>query len=209
MKYCPLYPTTPFASLDEARAWVVTFLQWYNDEHLHSGIRFTTPAARHAGTDIAILHNRARVYHAAQRTHPSRWSGATRNWTRIARVTLNGKQDDARSVRTANRRTASGRSRDRDPERSPQADETGRAHPGSAHGSDGPPIGDPRATGREETFGVQLNYSNGRTGPIRDDIKRSRERAIDNSGEGVERRSVVSEQGKPSPYELRHTRHLF
>ena len=41
-----------------------------------------------------------------------------------------------------------------------------------------------------------------------DDINRSRERAIDNPGEGVERRSVVSEQGNLSPHELRHTRHL-
>jgi transposase InsO family protein len=107
LKYCPVYPTKPFASLDAARAWVVTFLQWYTHEHLHSGIRFTTPASRHAGTDTAILHNRARVYHAAQRTHPSRWSGATRNWTKIERVTLNGLKEGARSVSLANRRTAS------------------------------------------------------------------------------------------------------
>jgi len=129
VKYCPLYPTTPFASLDAARKWMATCIQWYNDEHVHSGIRFTTPASRHIGTDTAILHNRDRVYHAAQCTHPSRWSGATRNWMKIKRVTLNGVQEGARSVRTA-----SGRSRDRDPERFPQAEgrliETGRAHPG-------------------------------------------------------------------------------
>jgi hypothetical protein len=118
-----------------------------------SGIRFTTPASRHTGTDTAILHNRDRVYHDAQCTHPSRWSGATRNWTRIERVTLNGVQEGARSVRTANRRMASGRARDRDPERSYHADgrliETGGAHPGPTHGSDGPPIVDPRATVRD------------------------------------------------------------
>ena len=106
LQYGPVYPTKPFASLDAARAWVVTFLQWYNHEYLHSGIRFTTPASRHAGTDTAILHNRDRVYHAAQRTHPSRWSGATRNWTKIERVTLNGLKEGARSVslRTVARR---------------------------------------------------------------------------------------------------------
>ena len=54
LKYCPVYPTTPFASLDAARAWVVTVMHWYNHEPLHRGIRFTTPAARHAGTGIAI-----------------------------------------------------------------------------------------------------------------------------------------------------------
>ena len=52
LKYCPLYPTKPVASLDAARAWVATFIQWYNHEHLHRGIRFKTPASRHAGTDI-------------------------------------------------------------------------------------------------------------------------------------------------------------
>lgn len=150
VKYCPVYPTKPFASLEEARAWVATFLQWYNHEHLHSGIRFTTPASRHTGTDTAMLHNRVRVYQAAQRTHPARWSGATRNWTRIARVTLNGVQDGTPSTTTEHRRTASGCSRDRDLERPPQVEnpliETGRAHFDPTHGSDGPPIVDPRAT---------------------------------------------------------------
>lgn len=153
LKYCPLYPTTPFASLDAAREWVATFVQWYNHEQLHSGIRFTTPASRHAGTDTAILRNRDRVYHAAQRTHPSRWSGTTRNWMKIERVTLNGVKEGATPATTENRRTASGRSRDRCPERSLQAEgqliETGRAHPGPPPGSDGQPIVDPGATVRK------------------------------------------------------------
>jgi putative transposase len=151
VKYCPLYPTTPFASLDAARVWVATFVHWYNHEQLHSGIRFTTPASRHAGTDTAILHHRDRVYHAAQRTHPLRWSGATRNWTKIARVTLNGGQTGTRSVRTA-----SNHSRDGDPGMSRHAAgrliETGRALPGPTHGSDSPPIVDPRAMVREENL---------------------------------------------------------
>ena len=46
VKYCPVYPTKPFASLEAARAWVASFIQWYNHEHLHRGIRFTTPASR-------------------------------------------------------------------------------------------------------------------------------------------------------------------
>ena len=104
LKYGPLYPTTPFASLDAARAWVATCMQWYNDEYWHSGLRVTTPASRHAGTDTVILHNRDRVYQAAQRTHPSRWSGATRNWTRIACGTLNGLNEGVRSVSMANHR---------------------------------------------------------------------------------------------------------
>ena len=100
-----------------------------------------------------ILDHRDRVYHAAQRTHPSRWSGATRNWTKIARVTLNGVKDGVPSATTEHRRTASGLSHGRDLERFPQAEgqliETGRAHSGPTHGSDVTPIVDPRATERE------------------------------------------------------------
>lgn len=184
VKYCPLYPTTPFASLEEARAWVATFMPWYNDEHLHSGIRFTTPASRHLGTDTAILAHRARVYHAAPRTHPSRWSGATRNWTKIARVTLNGVKAGAPSVRTA-----SSRLRDDEREQFPQAEgqliETGRAHSGPTHGSGGTPIVDPRTTVREDTFDVRLKNSNGRTGESRDDRNRISEQAIEHHGERV------------------------
>jgi transposase InsO family protein len=179
VKYCPLYPTKPFASLEEARAWVATFVPWYNDEHLHSGIRFTTPASRHAGTDTAILDHRDRVYHAAQRTHPSRWSGGTRNWTKIARVTLNGVKEGVPSATTEHGRTASGHSPGHDLERSPQVEgrliETGRALPGPTHGLDVTPIVDPRATVREETFGVRLKNSNGRTGELMDDRNRSGE----------------------------------
>jgi len=150
LKYCPVYPTKPFASLDAARAWVTLFMQWYNDEQLHSGIRFTTPASRHAGTDTAILANRARVYHAAQRTHPTRWSGATRNWTKIARVTLNGGKNGVAAATAAPRHTVNSLSRDPELERSSQAEgqliETGRTYSGPTHGSDGSPIVVPRVT---------------------------------------------------------------
>lgn len=149
VKYCPIYPTKPFASLEDDRAWVATFLQWYNHEHFHSGIRFTTPASRHTGRDMAMLQNRDQLYQVAQRTHPARWSGVTRNWTRIARVTLNGGPAGALSAGTAIRRTASAHSCDRD-DLSRHAEswliETGRAHSGPTHGSDVTPIVDPRAT---------------------------------------------------------------
>jgi len=150
VKYCPLYPTKPFASLEEARTWGATFVQWYNEEHLHSGIRFTTPAARHSGTDIAMLQHRDRVYQAAQRTHPARWSGATRNWTRIARVTLNGGKDGLPSATTEPCRTGSGHGPGHDRTRSLQTADrlitARRAHSGPTHGSDGSPIVVPRAT---------------------------------------------------------------
>jgi putative transposase len=89
IKYNPAYPDRPFADLAEARAWVSTFVAWYNDEHLHSGIQFVTPTQRHFGLDIEILAHRHRVYTAARARHPERWTGQTRNWAHPSVVVLN------------------------------------------------------------------------------------------------------------------------
>lgn len=89
LKYRPEYPSRPFASIGAARAWVAQFVAWYNDAHLHSAIRFVTPADRHAGRDAAILAHRRRIYAAARRRRPDRWTGSTRNWSRIETVALN------------------------------------------------------------------------------------------------------------------------
>jgi putative transposase len=89
LKYCPAYPQHPFKDLLAAREWVGTFMHWYNEEHRHSGIKFVTPAERHAGLDTALLSKRTAVYEAAKAKHPERWSGATRNWKPILVVHLN------------------------------------------------------------------------------------------------------------------------
>ena len=89
MKYRPDYPDGAFASVDAAQAWVDAFVRWYNEDHQHSGIRFVTPAQRHAGRDNTILAARREVYEAARRKRPDRWSGSTRDWTPIAVVELN------------------------------------------------------------------------------------------------------------------------
>ncbi|MFL6707530.1 MAG: IS3 family transposase, partial [Massilia sp.] len=57
--------------------------------HLHSAIRFVTPAQRHAGEDKPLLRRRKMVYEAAKARNPQRWSGPTRNWTAIQTVQLN------------------------------------------------------------------------------------------------------------------------
>lgn len=77
--YRPTYPAQGFATRAAARTWVLTFVCWYNDEHRHSGIRFVTPSARHAGHDRAILQQRHILYEQARRRHPARWSRQTRN----------------------------------------------------------------------------------------------------------------------------------
>lgn len=88
-KYRPEYPSRPFASLAAARAFVHRFVAWYNTEHRHSGIRFVTPAERHAGQDREILAQRREVYEQARARNPERWSGCIRNWTRVDTVVLN------------------------------------------------------------------------------------------------------------------------
>ena len=95
VKYRPEYPSGPFASLDAARMWVDWFVDWYNHEHLHSAIGFVTPAQRHAGDDHAILERRHQVYQQARAHHPERWSGNTRDWSRVEVVRLNPGLDQA------------------------------------------------------------------------------------------------------------------
>lgn len=89
LKYCPEYPSKPFSSLLEARDWVDKFVNWYNNEHLHSGIKFVTSASRHNGEDEKILSFRKKVYEDAKAKRPDRWSKEIRNWNKIEEVTLN------------------------------------------------------------------------------------------------------------------------
>ena len=89
LKYCPEFPTKPFESLEAARRWVHAFVQWYNEEHRHSALKFVTPGQRHRGEDAEILRQRKRLYTAAREQQPARWSGATRNWERESSVQLN------------------------------------------------------------------------------------------------------------------------
>jgi transposase InsO family protein len=89
LKYQSSYPNRAFEDLAAARAWVNTFVSWYNFEHRHSGIKFVTPAQRHDGADTSLLENRVKVYEAARARNPERWSGQTRNWQPILVVHLN------------------------------------------------------------------------------------------------------------------------
>jgi transposase InsO family protein len=89
LKYCPAYPSKPFASIDDARRWVHRFVRWYNHEHRHSAIRYVTPNQRHGGQEHRLLQRREAVYEAAKQRNPARWSGKTRNWKPVAEVWLN------------------------------------------------------------------------------------------------------------------------
>lgn len=89
LKYRPKYPLKPFARVTDARDWVTGLVEWYNNEHRHSAIRFVTPAQRHEGLDEDLLVKRKAVYQAARDRNPKRWTGGTRNWESIQAVHLN------------------------------------------------------------------------------------------------------------------------
>ncbi|SUC14480.1 Integrase core domain [Proteus vulgaris] len=89
VKYSHRWPSEGFKSLEDARAWMKGFAQWYNTEHRHSRIKFVTPAQRHNGEDKAILARRHELYTKAQKKNPNRWSKGIRNWEEIGDVKLN------------------------------------------------------------------------------------------------------------------------
>lgn len=72
VKYAPDYPDR-FASYDDAHAYCIRFMDFYNHEHRHSGIAFMTPADVHYGRADAILAARTAALDAAYAAHPERF----------------------------------------------------------------------------------------------------------------------------------------
>jgi putative transposase len=72
LKYRPGFPEQ-FGSLIDARAWMRAFVQWYNQEHRHSGIGLLTPATVHHGQAPAVIGARQQVLQTAYTLHPERF----------------------------------------------------------------------------------------------------------------------------------------
>ncbi len=98
LKYHPTYPFKPFESVLEAREWVAKCVSWYNNQHLHSGIKFVTPNQRHLGKDGKILQKRMQVYEEAKKRNPHRWSRGIRNWKKDCEVHLNPEKGKSSSL---------------------------------------------------------------------------------------------------------------
>jgi len=88
IKYDVSYPGK-FDTIAEAREWFAGFINWYNTEHLHSGIGYVTPASRHDGTAQAIYEKRNATYAIAREKHPERWSSQSKKWQGAEVVYLN------------------------------------------------------------------------------------------------------------------------
>jgi putative transposase len=72
LKYSVGYPDR-FKSIGHARTWYADFVNWYNNEHLHSGIGYVTPRQRRTGEADAIYERRNRTIVEARRRSPQRW----------------------------------------------------------------------------------------------------------------------------------------
>ncbi len=72
MKYRPEYPSR-FGSIQDARAFAVDFIRWYNEEHRHSGVALYTPSDVHYGRVEQIQQDRQTALDAAYQRHPNRF----------------------------------------------------------------------------------------------------------------------------------------
>lgn len=74
VKYHPNFPDR-FSCFNEAREFCVSFFDWYNNEHRHSGIAFLTPAVVHHGHAEAVVEKRQGVLDLAFARMPHRFAG--------------------------------------------------------------------------------------------------------------------------------------
>ena len=72
MKYRPNYPGT-FTSIEEARAYMDWYVDWYNQNHKHSGIALFSPNEVHDGTWRTRWQQRDQVHQAYYAQHPERF----------------------------------------------------------------------------------------------------------------------------------------
>jgi len=72
LKYRPAFPER-FGSIEDARAFCMTFFNWYNTEHHHSALAWLSPEDVHYGRGLKILADRQAVLDASYQQHPERF----------------------------------------------------------------------------------------------------------------------------------------
>jgi len=85
---------TGFTPLEQARAWMATFVEHYNSGHKHSGIALFTPNQVHNGTWRATWQKRARVQHTYYMNHHERFTQPPTTPTPAGIVGINIPTDD-------------------------------------------------------------------------------------------------------------------
>lgn len=74
MKSRIVYPEY-FVSIEDAERFVIEFVDWYNNEHLHSGLDLLPPCAVHFGYHQEILDRRNALLEKARELHSERFGG--------------------------------------------------------------------------------------------------------------------------------------
>ena len=72
MKGRVIYPES-FGSLEEAESFCAKFVQWYNEEHLHSALDFVTPNDVHTGRHHEIFARRNALLEEHRARFPQRY----------------------------------------------------------------------------------------------------------------------------------------
>jgi transposase InsO family protein len=72
LKYCPEFPGS-FGCIEDSRAFLRGFVNWYNAEHRHSGINRLTPESLHYGRAEEVIDHRNKVLEGAYARNPSRF----------------------------------------------------------------------------------------------------------------------------------------
>ena len=76
LKYRPDFPER-FGCIEDARAFLVDFFRWYNNEHHHTSLGLLTPADVHFGRAEQRHSERSMVLSAAHQAHPERFVNGT------------------------------------------------------------------------------------------------------------------------------------
>ena len=76
LKYAPVFPER-FGSLQHARVFTDSFVQFYNHEHHHSGIGLHTPADVHYGLSAATDQVRHQALATARTANPERFTSSS------------------------------------------------------------------------------------------------------------------------------------
>lgn len=94
LKYTCGYPKF-FTSIEHARRWFADFINWYNKNHMHSGLQYITPFQKRNGEHHAIFERRNSVIAEAKQKFPARWGNReTRAYKVLAIEALNSASED-------------------------------------------------------------------------------------------------------------------